>query len=118
MPYANFINGKKYSDLLDLAADSSVSFKRHWPLAWPLQHATAMLQEVCVADAPEICSQYLQWQMRKSIKEHVSPLSYNTFLVNLQGRRDVLKIIGVILANEHEQQMMADQGYVPGRGIS
>lgn len=75
-----------------------------------------MLQGVGIANSPESSSQYLEWKDEEGHEGIFRPFVLEHLPINLWGQ-DILQAIGVVLTTEPVQRMMADQGFVPGRGL-
>ena len=90
--------------------------KEHWPTTWPLQLACTALQGVGVASSPECSTQYLDWEDDKGHAGVFKPYVLEHLPLNLWGR-DVLQAMGAVLTTEPVRHMLANQGFVPGRGL-
>ena len=56
------VDNKKILGMLDTGADKSIIAKKDWPLGWPTQVSSQILQGLGYARAPDMSSRQLQWK--------------------------------------------------------
>lgn len=91
-----FINGKRFSGLLDTGADTSVITASQWPSKWPKTETITQLQGIGQTRNPEQSSNELHWKDEEGHEGTFKPYIIPRLPVNLWGR-DIMSRMGVYL---------------------
>ena len=113
-----FINGKRFSGLLDTGADTSVITASQWPSKWPKTETITQLQGIGQTRNPEQSSNELHWKDEEGHEGTFKPYIIPHLPVNLWGR-DIMSRMGVYLYSPSTAvtNQMFQQGLLPNHGL-
>lgn len=113
-----FIEGKKFSGILDTGAHVSVIAEEHWPQQWPKQEAYSALRGTGQTKNLQQSSGLLHWKDSEGHEGDFQPFTLPRLPVNLWGR-DIMQQMGVYIfaPNQIVSDIMMNQGLLAQQGL-
>ena len=113
-----WLDGKRFSGLIDTGADVTIIKKEDWPTTWPLDATLTHLKGIGQSQNPERSSKILTWEDQEGNQGSIQPYVIAGLPINLWGR-DLLSQMGLIMGSPNTivTTQMLKNGYLPGQGL-